>query len=82
MVYRIATDEQEKQFRIDLGNEIKAARKSKGYSLIDLAELSGIKQSTLRSIEAGRFSVKTDYLVRFSIILEHEFVIVPTVKKE
>lgn len=81
MTQKHSTDEQEKQFRIDLGQEIKAVREAKGYSLIDLAELSDINISTLRSIEAGRFSVKVDYLVRFSIILEHEFVIIPKVDK-
>lgn len=71
--------EEEKKFRTKLGNELKAVRESKGYSLTYLAEQVSIKPTTLEKIEAGRFSISVDYLVRFSIILEHEFVISPRV---
>ena len=71
----------EREFRVQLGQEIKAVRESKGYSLAYVAENVGIKPTTLENIEAGRFGIKVDFLVRFSIVLEHEFVVVPAIDK-
>ncbi len=68
--------EREREFRVQLGKEIKAVRESKGYSLTYMAEQASMMPRTLENIEAGRFSIKVDFLVRFSIILDHEFVVI------
>ncbi len=81
MEFKQLIQKQEREFRVQLGKEIKAVRESKAYSLTYLAERVGVKPTTLESIEAGRFSIKVDFLVRFSIILEHEFVVIPRVSK-
>lgn len=81
MEFKELIQKQEREFRIQLGQEIKAVRESRAYSLTYLAEQIGIKPTTLENIEAGRFSIKVDFLVRFSILLDHEFVVIPRVIK-
>lgn len=81
MEFKQLLQDREREFRIQLGKEIKAVRTSRAYSLTYLAEKVGIKPTTLENIEAGKFSIKVDFLVRFSIILDHEFVVIPKDKE-
>lgn len=67
------TEEQVKDHRMALGNRIRQVREQRGYSQEQLADMMNINRSTISKIENGRFSITVDYLVRFSMFLEHEF---------
>lgn len=69
-------DEAEKH-RIILGKEIRLAREAKGFSIELVAATMGIKQTTMRSIEGGRFALSVDFLIMLSMILKHEFKVMP-----
>jgi len=68
-----AAETQVKDYRLKLGDEIKLTREQRGYSREQLAEMMEIKPETILKIESGKFTITVDYLVRFSIILDHEF---------
>lgn len=68
-----AIESQIKEYRRKLGIRIRQVREQRGYSLEQLAELMDINSSTIAKIENGKFSITVDYLVRFSILLNHEF---------
>ncbi|MDD3686670.1 MAG: helix-turn-helix transcriptional regulator [Bacteroidales bacterium] len=65
-----------KEQRLKLGSEIRTARETKGYSQDKLAELMNINSITISKIENGKFSITVDYLVRLSILLDYQFVII------
>jgi transcriptional regulator with XRE-family HTH domain len=71
-----ATENQIKDYRLKLGDKIRIVREKRGYSQEQLAELMNINRSTISKIENGKFSITVDYLVRFSIFLDHEFKVV------
>lgn len=62
-----------RNFRLKLGNNIRLVREQRGYSQEQLGEMMNINRSTISKIENGKFSITVDYLVRFSIFLDHEF---------
>lgn len=66
-----------KKYRTILGKEIQLAREAKGFTVELVAATMGIKPTTVKSIEAGRFGISIDFLVMFSMILEHEFKVIP-----
>jgi len=68
-----------KEFRFQLGKEIKEVRKSRKMNQNELAQRLGIDRSTISKIENGKFSVSVDYLVKLSLALDYEFSVV---KKE
>jgi len=65
-----------KEYRFLLGKEIKNVRKARGYSQSELAEILQIDRSTISKIENGLFSISVDYLMKFSLALNHEFKII------
>ena len=71
-----ATENQIKDYRLKLGDNIRIVREQRGYSQEQLAELMNINRSTISKIENGKFSITVDYLVRFSIFLDYEFKVV------
>jgi len=70
------TESQVKAYRLKLGDKIRQVREQRGYSQEQLAEMMDINRSTISKIENGKFSITVDYLVRFSIFLDHEFKVV------
>lgn len=50
------------EHRLRIGASIRAARESKGWSIRELAEMSGVTYSNLCNIENGRYSVGIDVL--------------------
>jgi len=70
------TQSQIKDYRFKLGDKIRQVREEKGYSQEQLADLMNINRSTISKIENGKFSITVDYLVRFSIFLDHEFKVI------
>jgi transcriptional regulator with XRE-family HTH domain len=70
------TEEQNKDYRLKLWDEIKTVREKRGYSQEQLAEKMDINRSTISKIENGKFGITVDYLVRFSIFLDYEFKVV------
>lgn len=71
-----ATESQIKDYRLKLGDKIRQVREERGYSQEQLAEMMDINRSTISKIENGKFSISVDYLVRFSIFLDHEFKVI------
>ncbi|MGZ5283823.1 MAG: helix-turn-helix domain-containing protein [Bacteroidia bacterium] len=69
-------ENQIRDFRLRLGDKIRQVRELRGYSQEQLAEMMEINRSTISKIENGKFSISVDYLVRFSIFLEHEFKVI------
>lgn len=72
----ITTETQIKDYRLKLGDKIRHVREQRGYSQEQLAEMMNINRSTISKIENGKFSITVDYLVRFSIFLDHEFKVI------
>lgn len=70
------TESQVKAYRLKLGDKIRQVREQQGYSQEQLAEMMDINRSTISKIENGKFSITVDYLVRFSIFLDHEFKVI------
>lgn len=70
------TEEQNKDYRLKLWDEIKTVREKRGYSQEQLAEKMDINRSTISKIENGKFGITVDYLVRFSIFLDYEFKVI------
>jgi transcriptional regulator with XRE-family HTH domain len=71
-----ATEDLIRDYRLKLGDKIRIVREKKGYSQEQLAEKMSINRSTISKIENGKFGITVDYLVRFSIFLDHEFKII------
>jgi len=46
----------------EIGNKIKQARKSKGYSQKKLAELVGSNQEHISKVESGKINLTLDYI--------------------
>ena len=53
----------------DIGNEIAAARKSKGLTQAQLADMLGVGQSWVTQYETGRRNPKPQTLKRFADVL-------------
>ena len=68
-----AIENQIKNYRLKLGDNIRIVREQRGYSQEHLAELMNVNRSTISKIENGKFGITVDYLVRFSIFLDYEF---------
>lgn len=57
-------------FLLSIGDNIRAARKAKGYSQEKLAELSGLDRVSVGYIEQGRRSPKLLTLYTFASVLD------------
>jgi transcriptional regulator with XRE-family HTH domain len=71
-----STEEQIKNYRQKLGDNIRTVREKRGYSQEQLAEKMDINRSTISKIENGKFGISVDYLVKFSIFLDYEFKVI------
>jgi transcriptional regulator with XRE-family HTH domain len=70
------TDEYVQEHREEIGRHIRAFREKKGYSQDELAEIMEVHRSTISKVEAGRFSITIDYLVRFSWYLDFDLALI------
>lgn len=59
-----------RNFLLSMGDNIRAARKAKGYSQEKLAELSGLDRVSVGYIEQGRRSPRLSTLYAFASILD------------
>lgn len=58
-----------------IGENIKALRQERGYSIRQLAELTGLTHSHIVRIEAGRYNVGIDTLEKLFTKLDAKIVI-------
>lgn len=75
---RVSAAEREQiQFEIELIGKVIEARKEKGLSQRDLAELSGVKQPAIARLESMQSIPKIDTLIRILNPLGYTLSIVP-----
>lgn len=55
-----------------IGKQIREFREKKGLSNGELAEIMAINHSTISKVEAGKFAITVDYLLKFSWHLDFE----------
>jgi transcriptional regulator with XRE-family HTH domain len=60
----ISRDEKESQYLIRLGDKIRVARKQRGYSQEEFAEIAGFSRSYYTEIETGKRNVSILNLVK------------------
>ena len=48
-----------------IGKQIRTFREKKGFSQDELAEIMEVNRSTISKVEAGKFAITIDYLVKF-----------------
>lgn len=70
------TESQILAHRLKLCDTIRIIREQRGYSQEQLAQMMSISRSTISKIENGKFSISVDYLIRFSLFLDYQFVVV------
>lgn len=75
---RVSAAEREQiQFELELIGKVIEARKEKGLSQRDLAELSGVKQPAIARLESMQSTPKIDTLIRILNPLGYTLSIVP-----
>ncbi len=62
--------------RLKFCDTIRIVREQRDYSQEQLAQMMNISRSTISKIENGKFSISVDYLIRFSLFLDYQFVVV------
>lgn len=63
-----------------ISSTVRFLRKQKGYSQVKLAELSGVHEKTIISVESGNHSITIDVLEKISKVLDvqpYEFLLPP-----
>lgn len=73
---KIISESQIKAQRLKLCDTIRIVREQRGYTQDQLAEKMQISRSTISKIENGKFSISVDYLIRFSLFLDYQFIVV------
>lgn len=63
------------EHRQKIGECIRVFREEKNYSQDDLAELMEVNRSTISKIENGKFAITIDYIMRFGLYLDFDFVL-------
>lgn len=61
--------------REKIGDSIRVFREEKEYSQDDLAEIMDVNRSTISKIENGKFAITIDYIVKFGLHLDFDFVL-------
>ena len=61
------------EYTLILHNNLAEARKEKGLSQAQLAEMVGVSRNTISSIETGQFSPTAKLALILSIALEKQF---------
>lgn len=62
-------------YRERIGDSIRVFREEKEYSQDDLAEIMEVNRSTISKIENGKFAITIDYIVKFGLHLDFDFVL-------
>ncbi|MFL9925934.1 helix-turn-helix domain-containing protein [Herbaspirillum lusitanum] len=62
---------------LDIGQQIRRARKARGLSAIELAELAGIHRNTLLALETGKGNIELNRLLAICGELKIELLLVP-----
>lgn len=65
-----------KDYRLRIAGKIKDIREKRGYSQDELAEIMNVNRTTISKIENGKFSFSIDYLAKFSLFLDFDFMLV------
>lgn len=55
--------------RLKLGQTIKVTRETQGLTTKDLSDQIGVKENTVKKIEAGKFSTEIDHYIRIGVVL-------------
>ena len=58
-----------------VGAQLRQQREEQGWTIAQVAEMVGVKFSTVEKIEAGVFNVPLDILARVAEVLDSELVI-------
>lgn len=58
---------------LTLKNSLRAARKERGLSQAQLAEMTGVSRNTISSIETGQFNPTAKLALVFCIALDKKF---------
>ena len=58
--------------REQLGRDFKETRTALGWSVEQVAEMAGVKPVTIEKIEAGKFNVSLDIMVRVADVLSSD----------
>ena len=58
-----------------IGRQVRQLREDEGMTLVQLAELSGLRQTTIRKIEDGVFDIGIDELAAIAQALGGELII-------
>lgn len=61
----------------DIGERIRSARKAKGLTAIELADLAGMHRNTLLALETGKGNIELGKLLSLCDELELELLLVP-----
>jgi DNA-binding XRE family transcriptional regulator len=69
------TEEYLQEQREKIGDSIRVFREEKKYSQDDLAEIMEVNRSTISKIENGKFAITIDYIVKFGLHLDFDFML-------
>ena len=58
-----------RKHREQLGKDYRATRTALGWSVEQVAQMAGVKPITIEKIEAGKFNVSLDIMVRVADVL-------------
>lgn len=58
-----------RKHRKQLGKDYRATRTALGWSVEQVAQMAGVKPVTIEKIEAGKFNVSLDIMVRVADVL-------------
>lgn len=61
--------EEKSNYRLEIGQQLKAVRESQGWSTEQVAEMSGVKPVTIEKIEVGAFDVKLSLIGKVCEVL-------------
>ena len=61
-----------KDYRVQVGMQLKLMREAQGWSVEQVATMADVKNDTIEKIEAGVFNVPIDLLVRVADVLGAE----------
>ena len=60
------------KYREQLGRDFRETRTALGWSVEQVAQMAGVKPITIEKIEAGKFNVSLDIMVRVADVLSSD----------
>ena len=67
---RVARDEKNRQYLIQLGDNIRRVRKQRGYSQEEFADIAGFSRSYYTEIETGKRNISVLNLIKIIKVLK------------